>query len=209
MIVNCMYWEEKYARILTTAQMKELADSGRSRLLALADITADPGGSIQFMSDCTTIDDPFYIYNPTTGKQHKDMTKEGVLIMSVDNLPAELPMEASSHFGSQLLPYIQYYLSGQLETKYKYIEQLRETNRQRLRHVVLFGSGMVAGPVVDYLLGLRDVRITIAANQLAEATALVRGRDHVSLVDFNVSECDEGTLNDLVGVLYARTRLLF
>lgn len=39
------------------------------------------------------------------------MSGDGVLIMSVDNLPAELPSEASSFFGSQLLPYIQYFLT--------------------------------------------------------------------------------------------------
>jgi hypothetical protein len=39
------------------------------------------------------------------------MSGDGVLMMSVDNLPAELPSEASAFFGSQLLPYIQYYLT--------------------------------------------------------------------------------------------------
>eukprot|EP01134_Creolimax_fragrantissima_P007426 CFRG7426T1 len=222
MIVNCMYWEAQYSRILTTSQMKELCVSGRSRLLALADITADPGGSIEFMSDCTTIDDPFFVYNAATGTKHKDMTGDGVLIMSVDNLPAELPMEASSHFGGQLLPYIQYYLSdphlvkenvmsrclkraaetssdGELTADYKYIANLREENKKNLRHVVLFGSGMVAGPVVDYLLNVQNIRVTIAGVQIEEANKLARGRDNVSVLNFNVSNCNETDLNQLIG----------
>jgi alpha-aminoadipic semialdehyde synthase len=33
------------------------------RLMAICDISADPGGSIEFMRDCTTIDKPFVIYD--------------------------------------------------------------------------------------------------------------------------------------------------
>ena len=33
------------------------------RLLAICDISADPGGSIEFMNECTTIDEPFCLYD--------------------------------------------------------------------------------------------------------------------------------------------------
>ena len=33
------------------------------RLLALCDISADPGGSLEFMQSCTTIDHPFMLYD--------------------------------------------------------------------------------------------------------------------------------------------------
>ena len=33
------------------------------RLVALCDISADPGGSIEFMNECTTIDKPFTVYD--------------------------------------------------------------------------------------------------------------------------------------------------
>ncbi|KAK6036678.1 hypothetical protein COOONC_25817 [Cooperia oncophora] len=33
------------------------------RLVAICDISADPGGSIEFMTECTTIDKPFMIYD--------------------------------------------------------------------------------------------------------------------------------------------------
>lgn len=33
------------------------------RLVALCDISADPGGSVEFMTECTTIDKPFTIYD--------------------------------------------------------------------------------------------------------------------------------------------------
>lgn len=34
-----------------------------SRLLAIGDISADTGGSIEFMTECTTIDIPFCMYD--------------------------------------------------------------------------------------------------------------------------------------------------
>lgn len=36
------------------------------RLLAICDISADPGGSVEFTEECTTIDEPFNLYNPVT-----------------------------------------------------------------------------------------------------------------------------------------------
>lgn len=34
-----------------------------SRLVAICDISADTGGSIEFMTECTTIDSPFCMYD--------------------------------------------------------------------------------------------------------------------------------------------------
>ena len=36
------------------------------RLISVCDISADPGGSIEFMNDCTTIDAPFEMYRPNS-----------------------------------------------------------------------------------------------------------------------------------------------
>jgi hypothetical protein len=44
--------------------MKELHASKASRLLAIADISADINGSIEFTRFSTKIDKPFVVYNP-------------------------------------------------------------------------------------------------------------------------------------------------
>ena len=36
-----------------------------SRLIAIGDVSADPGGSLKFMTECTSIDAPFDIYDAT------------------------------------------------------------------------------------------------------------------------------------------------
>jgi len=41
-ILNCMYWDTKYPRLISNEQMTELYDSGKNRLIAVGDITCDP-----------------------------------------------------------------------------------------------------------------------------------------------------------------------
>lgn len=42
-----------------------------NRMLAICDISADPGGSIEFMNECTTIDTPFCLYDADRNKDTK------------------------------------------------------------------------------------------------------------------------------------------
>ena len=41
------------------------------RLIGICDISADPGGSIEFMNECTTIDEPFCLYDADQNKDKK------------------------------------------------------------------------------------------------------------------------------------------
>lgn len=61
--------------------------------------------------------DPFFMFDPKTSSQHKkytpfnliichSITGNGVQILSIDNLPAELAVESSKHFSSCLIPII-------------------------------------------------------------------------------------------------------
>jgi alpha-aminoadipic semialdehyde synthase len=49
-LVNGMYWDHRYPRLLTKSQMRDLAIMGRSRLLAVSDISCDVEGSLEFLS---------------------------------------------------------------------------------------------------------------------------------------------------------------
>ncbi len=76
-IINGVLWNYDHPRTLTTedlcsliSQGPKVAGKGSSgvpplphRLLAVCDITADPGGSIEFVKDCTHIDAPFGLYD--------------------------------------------------------------------------------------------------------------------------------------------------
>ena len=41
------------------------------RLIGICDISADPGGSIEFMNECTTIDEPFCLYDADMNQDKK------------------------------------------------------------------------------------------------------------------------------------------
>ena len=108
-LMNGIYWEEKYPRLLTIAQARLLQKEGRFPLLCLGDITCDVGGSVEFFVKATTIQNPFYVYRleqNDTQNVH-DYNGDGVLILGVDHLPAEFPREASTDFGEGLVPLIE------------------------------------------------------------------------------------------------------
>lgn len=53
------------------------------RMLAICDISADPGGSIEFMNECTNIDTPFCLYDADRNKDTKSFKGPGVLVCSI------------------------------------------------------------------------------------------------------------------------------
>lgn len=69
----------------------------------VADITCDIGGSIPCTVKASTIGDPVYDFNPINGTIHPPYSdKSHITVMAVDNLPCELPRDASSYFGERM-----------------------------------------------------------------------------------------------------------
>lgn len=108
-LINGMYWEPRFPRLLTTSQAHQLEKEKKFPLLCLGDITCDVGGSVEFFVKATTIQNPFYVYDIKTDevKEMHQFTGSGVIILGVDHIPAEFPKEASSDFGDGLLPLIE------------------------------------------------------------------------------------------------------
>jgi alpha-aminoadipic semialdehyde synthase len=101
-LVNNIYWESRFPRLITRAGLKKAVEQGKSKFMGVCDISADKEGSIEFTSRFTSIEDPFLLYNPIdyVFKEKIGMIAENdVLFHSVDHLPAEMPIEASNHFG--------------------------------------------------------------------------------------------------------------
>ncbi len=78
------------------------ADGAEPRLQVIGDISIDIEGSIELSLDCTTPDEPNFVYDPDTDAVTPGVVGHGVVVMAVDNLPCELPREASQHFSSVL-----------------------------------------------------------------------------------------------------------
>ncbi len=74
------------------------------KIKVVADITCDIEGSIPSTKRPATIEDPIYDFDPTQDKVAPPLSDEGnVTVMAVDNLPCELPRNASEDFGKELL----------------------------------------------------------------------------------------------------------
>ena len=73
------------------------------RLGVIADVTCDINGSIPSTMKATTIDDKFYGYNPEKQSMQQPFVNKTITVMAVDNLPCELPRDASEAFGKDLM----------------------------------------------------------------------------------------------------------
>jgi alanine dehydrogenase len=74
------------------------------RISVIADISCDINGPIPSTIRSTTISDPFYAYNPHLGIEEPAFSRSSnITVMSIDNLPGELPRDASLAFGKQLI----------------------------------------------------------------------------------------------------------
>ncbi|GGG23440.1 alanine dehydrogenase [Christiangramia forsetii] len=76
------------------------------RIKYVADISCDIAGPIASTIRPSTISEPFYGYDPQTGREIDFLDPSAISIMAVDNLPCELPMDASEGFGEMFLEHV-------------------------------------------------------------------------------------------------------
>jgi saccharopine dehydrogenase (NAD+, L-lysine-forming) len=102
-LVNTIYWEERYPRLVTRTWARENYGAGRrARLQVIGDISCDIEGSVELTLAATYPDVPAYVYDPARDAVEPGVAGDGPCIMAVDNLPCELPRESSQHFSSVL-----------------------------------------------------------------------------------------------------------
>jgi alpha-aminoadipic semialdehyde synthase len=106
-LANCVYWDARYPRLVTCEQLRELFGGSKPpRLRVLGDISCDIEGSIECNLRPTEPDDPVYVYEPKSGRTINGVAGEGPVVLAVDHLPCELPVDSSTHFGRSLGPLI-------------------------------------------------------------------------------------------------------
>jgi len=106
MLINCIYWDARYPRLVTKEYLKKLFETGVPKLKVIGDISCDPNGSVECTEKGTEIEDPIFVYHPETGEHTMGHRGEGVLVMAVDILPAELPRDSSAGFADVLVNYV-------------------------------------------------------------------------------------------------------
>jgi saccharopine dehydrogenase (NAD+, L-lysine forming) len=105
-LMNCMYWDSRYPRIVSKDYLEGLYRQGEPKLKVIGDVTCDPDGSIECTHKGTEIEDPVFVYNPFDRSHKMGFVGDGILVMAVDILPSELPREASETFSHALFPFV-------------------------------------------------------------------------------------------------------
>lgn len=102
MYVACHYWDNRAPYIFT----REDAKAPKWKIEVVADVSCDIDCAVASTIKPSTIADPIYGYNPQTEKED-DFLKKGVIaVMAVDNLPCELPKDASVDFGEMFIDHV-------------------------------------------------------------------------------------------------------
>ncbi len=106
-LINGIYWEPRYPRLVTRKYlMDRFKSEPQPRLRVIGDITCDVNGSIECTVKATNSRNPIYVYNPLTESVQDGYEGQGVVVLAVDKLPSELPLEASRTFGKALFPFV-------------------------------------------------------------------------------------------------------
>ena len=133
-LVNGIYWDEKYPRLVTKKWLKKRDALGTLRLSIIGDITCDPEGSVECTVKATGIEDPVFVYDPATGDHVMGFTGPGVTVMAVDILPSELPRESSEHFSRLLTPWIPALAKADFQVPFERLQLPAELKRALIVH---------------------------------------------------------------------------
>jgi len=108
LFIPCHFWDPKSPVFMTPDEMK----ANDFNIKVIADVSCDIKYPIPSTIRASTIADPFYGYDPKTGKEVDPFAENAITVMAVDNLPGELPRDASEDFGNALLKNVFPYLFG-------------------------------------------------------------------------------------------------
>jgi len=205
-IVNGIYWAVNSPRLLTIPDAKFLlqpvytpwltssegAPTLPHRMLGICDISADPGGSIEFMAECTTIDNPFCLYDADQNKERNSFKGPGVLVCSIDNMPTQIPRQSTDYFGSLLIPHMQDILLSDAS------KPLSDHHfSPEVKNAIITSNGCLT-PDFEYIAALREARkeyMVGTSNVLTrEKKVLVLGAGYVAepVVEYLQRDSDIG-----------------
>ncbi|MBW8200603.1 NAD(P)-dependent oxidoreductase [Flagellimonas abyssi] len=85
---------------------REDAKQPEFKIKVVADISCDIDGPVATTIRPSTIADPIYGYDPYSEKETDFMSENAIAVMAVDNLPCELPRDASVGFGEAFSKYV-------------------------------------------------------------------------------------------------------
>lgn len=99
--INGIFWDGKAPAFFTAADMQ----APDFNIQVIGDITCDiaPAASVPSTLFATTIAEPVFGYDPVARQATEPFQEHTIDVMSIDNLPSELPRDASQAFGETFL----------------------------------------------------------------------------------------------------------
>ena len=122
LFIACHYWDSKAPFLFT----REDAKATDFKIKMVADISCDIDGPVASTLRPSTIASPYYGYDPETETECDYHEVNSIGVMAVDNLPCELPRDASDYFGTALIKNVIPALLG--DDPDRIIERASETN---------------------------------------------------------------------------------
>jgi alpha-aminoadipic semialdehyde synthase len=105
LLLHGSYWDKSYPRLVTMKTIHRLYGKD-FRLKFIGDISCDVNGSIELTYKTTTVDAPTFTYDPEKDQFIDGYESNGITILARDNLPTELPKDASRDFGVNVREYV-------------------------------------------------------------------------------------------------------
>lgn len=85
---------------------QEMLNAKDCKIRVVADISCDVNGPIACTLRSSTIAEPIYGYWPGENKEVDVFHPAAIVVMAVDNLPCEIPKDASEGFGEQFMEHV-------------------------------------------------------------------------------------------------------
>jgi hypothetical protein len=123
MYIACHYYANDAPFLVTREDFR----NPKMRVQVVGDISADIDGPVACTIRPSVIGDPIYGYDPQTEKETDFRNENAIAVMAIDNLPCELPRDASEDFGNMLLDSVFPFLFGDYDPDLV-IERASQTN---------------------------------------------------------------------------------
>jgi saccharopine dehydrogenase (NAD+, L-lysine-forming) len=134
MLINCIYWDKRYPKLVTKDFLKKLYAKGQPKLKVIGDISCDVNGSVESTVKSAEIEDPIYVYDPSTDTIKPGSEGEGIQVMAVDILPAELPRDSSEGFADVLVNYVKPIADADFEEHFEDLDLPRSIKKALILH---------------------------------------------------------------------------
>ncbi|MCC5928490.1 MAG: alanine dehydrogenase [Cyclobacteriaceae bacterium] len=111
-LISAAYWDPQAPRLF---ELEETMND-EFKIKVIADITCDINGSVPTTLRATTIQEPVFDFSPVFLEERRPFSDPAnITVMSIDNLPSELPRDASESFGDQLIAHVLPALLGKID----------------------------------------------------------------------------------------------